>query len=158
MGRNEKGISHLLSIPMYRSGTPGNPDPDTLTPISIHPPLAGWDSPSGNSPEDCRYFNPPTPCGVGLHLRCSLRFGFHFNPPTPCGVGRLHGQRISYRTIFQSTHPLRGGTQQFLCNGKAAGISIHPPLAGWDLRHMVMLRILLRFQSTHPLRGGTTSA
>ena len=79
----------------------------------------------------------------------------HFNPPTPCGVGPLLGKVDHDPAIFQSTHPVRGGTHP-RCRGEALHrnfnpptpcgvgllqngdfhlpkmISIHPPRAGWD--------------------------
>ena len=57
--------------------------------ISIRPPRVGWDvgnaAYAGHKPD----FNPPTPCGVGLRRR-----------PLP-----------HIRAVFQSTHPVWGGTQ-----------------------------------------------
>ena len=78
---------------------------------------------------------------------------------------------------FQSPHPLRGGTQEFQHLLLLRAISIHPPLAGWDLYSELLQSVadlfqsihpcgvglnisskvaeLVLFQSTHPLRGGT---
>ncbi len=42
-----------------------------------------------------------------------LRFLYvkDFNPPTPCGVGHYALVRVrSEEELFQSTHPVRGGT------------------------------------------------
>ena len=58
--------------------------------ISIHPPRAGWD-------ELVR----------GLIVRIT-----DFNPPTPCGVGLRTGVLYNLLNIFQSTHPVRGGTRR----------------------------------------------
>ena len=57
--------------------------------------------------------------------------------------------------LFQSTHPVRGGTVQAEPQSDWAYISIHPPREGWD--NMVSLTVgdLMLFQSTHPVRGGT---
>ena len=55
--------------------------------ISIHPPRAGWDIACKEVPRPCKYFNPPTPCGVGL-VRTTQAIG---------------------AKIFQSTHPGGGG-------------------------------------------------
>ena len=79
--------------------------------ISIHPPLAGWDLDHPGGMEVERHFNPPTPCGVGLIPRPNLAFLLQ----------------------FQSTHPLRGGTRHLVNLIQFVSISIHPPLAGWDL-------------------------
>ena len=79
------------------------------------------------------YFNPPTPCGVGHHLS-SLAFSSppHFNPPTPCGVGQNGLGDLITETVFQSTHPVWGGTQKLLRLMLRSAISIHPPRVGWD--------------------------
>ena len=34
--------------------------------------------------------------------------------------------------IFQSTHPVRGGTKCWVCKQDVGVISIHPPREGWD--------------------------
>ena len=77
-------------------------------------------------------FNPPTPCGVGLQAEGMWSGCSDFNPPTPCGVGLRHISGNVKRKIFQSTHPVWGGTA-----GEFVG-------AGW-----------IEFQSTHPVWGGT---
>ena len=128
--------------------------------ISIHPSRVGWDSvqvrasltrrrfqsthPVWDGTENpccCpfhgRYFNPPIPCGMGLHTldvigqkllisihpsrvgwdkrcKCQSTRTWHFNPPIPCGMGRL---------------------QQRADRGRAC-ISIHPSRVGWDLLEM----------------------
>ena len=125
-----------------------------------------------------RYFNPPTPCGVGpvvviewsLNGQISIhppRVGWDricaggncgwadFNPPTPCGVGLYIVSLIADALIFQSTHPVWGGTNRpdrpvgfagnfnpptpcgvgrfcFQCVPCSFRISIHPPRVGWD--------------------------
>ena len=78
--------------------------------ISIHPPLAGWDGTHAGR--------------VGL--------GAYFNPPTPCGVGPWEAYGNGKPQLFQSTHPLRGGTNSWPFDMVILDISIHPPLAGWD--------------------------
>ena len=57
--------------------------------ISIHPPLAGRDAreSGGSSPEG------------------------NFNPPAPCGTGLSASDRFLLQNPFQSTRPLRDGTQ-----------------------------------------------
>ena len=78
--------------------------------ILISPPHAGRD---GSVPVDVPTainFNPPSPCGEGLS---SLRFQ------------HVRGQ-------FQSTLPMRGGTNQNANKGNQHYISIHPPHAGRD--------------------------
>src|SRR5699024_2847372 len=56
--------------------------------ISIHPPRVGW---------DCR-------------SRRRASSAWHFNPPTPCGVGPRPNEAMTPFVIFQSTHPVWGGT------------------------------------------------
>ena len=135
-------------------GTDRNPVRRDTIIISIHPPLVGWDrsqtracgralnfnpptpcgvGPSGTpSGPDPGYFNPPTPCGVGPDHQDAVLRRDNFNPPTPCGVGLLGLTTVPLVAIFQSTHPLWGGTGVLLALGVAVGISIHPPLVGWD--------------------------
>ena len=102
----------------------------------------------------------------------------YFNPPTPCGVGPPPRAGQPARHKFQSTHPLRGGTctsSQAQIKGLSISIhpplagwdvlkvrvsaeqdiSIHPPLAGWDAQLFPAFDFRPEFQSTHPLRGGT---
>ena len=59
--------------------------------------------------------------------------------------------------VFQSTHPVRGGTFPVTVAVYGDGISIHPPREGWDLLVVFRFLILEIFQSTHPVRGGTIS-
>ena len=123
--------------------------------ISIHPPLAGRDA---------------------LDVVVVLLIG-DFNPPAPCGAGLGGLLRESMARGFQSTRPLRGGTSIHASVARGQGISIHPPLAGRDLRRPICgtrfrnfnppapcgagLDMYFRkygyatFQSTRPLRGGT---
>ncbi len=79
-----------------------------------------------------RYFNPPTPCGVGLRSVYSCSIHPDFDPPTPCGVGRAFPLRVSTLFQFQSTHPVWGGTGVLAVFASAVRISIHPPRVGWD--------------------------
>ena len=99
-------------------------------------------------------FNPRTPCGVRLRLsarsptsvisihaplagcdiRCPphIRHSLNFNPRTPCGVRHHVPALMAAEAVFQSTHPLRGATEEPNKDGSTK-----------------------RFQSTHPLRGAT---
>ena len=56
--------------------------------ISIHPPRGGWDA---------------------VRMAISITSPY-FNPPTPWGVGHSGGYSGDTATIFQSTHPVGGGT------------------------------------------------
>ena len=101
------------------------------------------------------YFNPPTPCGVGRQSICSYGVRHHFNPPTPCGVG-LGVQIISsLLSDFNPPTPCGVGPAYSLMLHLSAGISIHPPRAGWDGSGRSGLSHCTTFQSTHPVRGGT---
>ena len=80
--------------------------------ISIHAPLAGCDTSSRSTARPASNFNPRTPCGVRLFKDC-LREMWQ---------------------IFQSTHPLRGATNQILTMRDFYNISIHAPLAGCDCK------------------------
>ena len=82
--------------------------------------------------------------------------------------------------LFQSTHPVRGGTSNasisfppkaisihppregwdllFRVCSRWQDISIHPPREGWDVTDLCIERVENIFQSTHPVRGGTYSA
>ena len=92
--------------------------------------------------------------------------------------GSFFNQDHAFR--FQSTHPVRGGTGSRSKATNNQMISIHPPRAGWDFRHNVVIQIanisihppragwdgnamsaiplVWVFQSTHPVRGGTGCA
>ena len=58
---------------------------------------------------------------------------------------------------FQSTHPLRDGTNDYGCKVFDRWISIHPSLAGWDENGRNCMAVRIGFQSTHPLRDGTVN-
>ena len=100
-------------------------------------------------------FNPPTPCGVGPVSHSYTQTLTNFNPPTPCGVGLRESFVSSPFNKFQSTHPMRGGTEGQSSRGIPQKISIHPPHAGWDPLHQLKSFLDKIFQSTHPMRGGT---
>ena len=143
--------------------------------ISIHPPRGGWDSRVGRCTVFRSNFNPPTPWGVGLgeisNFRAFIQISIHpprggwdgrlpgpagrsrnFNPPTPWGVGPSGVFRTNWQKIFQSTHPVGGGTAAGEAIGQVVGISIHPPRGGWDTASGEHERI--RGISIHPPRGG----
>ena len=98
--------------------------------ISIHPPRVGWDRRN-----------------VG-----GYRGNIHFNPPTPCGVGPTSRSSPTSFTIFQSTHPVWGGTRPGPSCWGWSRISIHPPRVGWDLTAWVTGMSLEI--SIHPPRVG----
>ena len=101
--------------------------------ISIHAPLAGCDGQSQSGRHRLPDFNPRTPCGVRLLPRYKEPTGYlDFNPRTPCGVRRPAKWKWDTRSIFQSTHPLRGATENWDQYVMEDPISIHAPLAGCD--------------------------
>ena len=93
-----------------RGATPHEAQRRRAHDISIHAPLAGCDYSENTEISENGNFNPRTPCGVRLEMI------------TP----------ISRSLLFQSTHPLRGATQE-----------------------TAVASNLFLFQSTHPLRGAT---
>ncbi len=150
------GFEKTISIHPPRVGWDQSNDRTTVTlGISIHPPRVGWDARVKIHKILIRDFNPPTPCGVGpellklidamneisIHpprvgwdgLRQSNNTGNrHFNPPTPCGVGLVRQGVGTELILFQSTHPVWGGTGVGRWSLIAKDISIHPPRVGWD--------------------------
>ena len=123
--------------------------------ISIHPPLAGRDR-ALCVPTFCgNHFNPPAPCGAGLHtIRYTYR-GDHFNPPAPCGAGRDRASPEGRQTDFNPPAPCGAGPPLLPLLPQLFPISIHPPLAGRDPRCCRCCPSCFQFQSTRPLRGGT---
>ena len=81
-----------------------------ISAISIHAPLAGCDKEKKDDKRRKYYFNPRTPCGVRLEKTLLL----------------------TIVPKFQSTHPLRGATQDINDRLLYFNISIHAPLAGCD--------------------------
>ena len=78
----------------------------------------------------------------------------YFNPPTPCGVGPAPHIQSPPPRGFQSTHPLRGGTEITVVILNRATFQSTHPLRGGTMTACSSSRIST-FQSTHPLRGGT---
>ena len=81
----------------------------------------------------------------------------YFNPRTPCGVRRVHCWPEAPEEVFQSTHPLRGATEDVNNSipNRHKFQSTHP-LRG-ATREQVFQVCTKLFQSTHPLRGATRS-
>ena len=100
-----------------------------------------------------RYFNPPTPCGVGPCRPSCCAARADFNPPTPCGVGPRAGDVLD-RDDRISIHPPRAGWDKALDSAykRLNLISIHPPRAGWDFTHQQGDLVILI--SIHPPRAG----
>ena len=100
--------------------------------ISIHAPRAGCDIWWALVLMFISDFNPRTPCGVRPLDKVMRKNDKNFNPRTPCGVRHWWQRTRCGLCIFQSTHPVRGATEQ----------------RGYSLNR-------LQFQSTHPVRGAT---
>ena len=80
---------------------------------------------------------------------------FQSTHPVRGGTGKID---IEIRICgFQSTHPVRGGTYDISNQSEEGDISIHPPREGWDCSVDAAFNTILAFQSTHPVRGGTTA-
>ena len=147
--------------------------------ISIHPPRAGRDPNRCIKWQTRCHFNPPAPCGAGLH--CDSHNGqasHNFNPPAPCGAGRLCWLKSISKSSFQSTRPVRGGTWGMYCPSPRSRYFNPPAPCGAGLQAIADLRIVINFnppapcgagqdyadttgyraefQSTRPVRGGTT--
>ena len=79
----------------------------------------------------------------------------HFNPPAPCGAGLPYLSASWPIFSFQSTRPLRGGTQCRFKSDDLSEISIHPPLAGRDHVEVILCAVVLI--SIHPPLAGRDS-
>ena len=105
-----------------------------LTPVSIHAPLAGRDSP--------------------LRATRSSRTGF--NPRAPCGARLWCGARTATPGKVSIHAPLAGrDLAAWLQHVQEENVSIHAPLAGRDSPARRRAGGMWRFQSTRPLRGAT---
>ena len=112
-----------------RGGTRRYGRMEKIVRISIHPPREGWDL--LDLVEDRR----------------SLCISIH--PPregwdSSSSVSSVHGPR------FQSTHPVRGGTNLASAEAASSEISIHPPREGWDSQVEKGLACLTDFNPPTP--------
>ena len=102
-------LSFQSTHPVW-GGTPGGGTGRRHYRISIHPPRVGWDEEELAELRKADIsIHPPR---VGWD-RCSVPRTArprNFNPPTPCGVGPTCGQALPFEQLFQSTHPVWGGT------------------------------------------------
>ena len=122
--------------------------------ISIHPPLVGWDSIIPDKPPGRRYFNPPTPCGVGLQKYLGFPTSPAFQSTHPLWGGTLTPRVPRLLLKFQSTHPLWGGTIIESSSACGSHISIHPPLVGWDNKRTIIIRNINDFNPPAPCGVG----
>ena len=86
MASNSRWDQFQSTHPVWGGTTRGGVVVPPLS-ISIHPPRVGWDLCCFYPFYRSVYFNPPTPCGVGLSCTANHKIKQNFNPPTPCGVG-----------------------------------------------------------------------
>ena len=59
-------------------------------------------------------FNPRSPCGERRATNSSWYVLLYFNPRSPCGERHQRMIRMLDPTVFQSTLPVRGATQDTL--------------------------------------------
>ena len=78
----------------------------------------------------------------------------NFNPPTPCGVGLIPGLEAMFTPLFQSTHPVWGGTLPGPWGSVEDNISIHPPRVGWDFAIRKLLSHIYNFNPPTPCGVG----
>ena len=145
--------------------------------ISIHAPLAGRDGPLVLAGRHVIISIHAPLAGRDGPWKCPGRSRSHFNPRAPCGARLPAPEMVSAMASFQSTRPLRGATGMPLGVEPSQMISIHAPLAGRDLPHLVNVLVVdisihaplagrdkvdqlerdlvAIFQSTRPLRGAT---
>ena len=123
--------------------------------ISIHPPRAGRDPNRCIKWQTRCHFNPPAPCGAGLH--CDSHNGqasHNFNPPAPCGAGRLCWLKSISKSSFQSTRPVRGGTWGMYCPSPRSRYFNPPAPCGAGLQAIADLRIVINFNPPAPCGAG----
>ena len=120
--------------------------------ISIHPPRRGWDRTAPRSALATRNFNPPTPWGVGQFMTFIFAQFVLFQSTHPVGGGTRKRPGSSARSIFQSTHPVGGGTRPSRTSITMSSFqSTHPVGGGTELAAAVAAAKAI---SIHPPRGG----
>ena len=125
--------------------------PAPVKDISIHAPLAGCDGADYVHDGRRGNFNPRTPCGVrhkALSLFSVLCIISIHAPLAGCDL--IISTAVTLTTVFQSTHPLRGATEEREHLPPKQKISIHAPLAGCDSISCADQRL------APPTKGGLT--
>ncbi len=100
-------------------------------------------------------FNPRTPCGVRRKRKNSRRLAPISIHAPHAGCDQKQDIGPQQRSRFQSTHPMRGATEEHHKAGALHMISIHAPHAGCDKTVRRKTSTGFVFQSTHPMRGAT---
>ena len=137
-------------------GTRGRDQRCVWRAISIHPPRGGWDLQHRELLRVRKYFNPPTPWGVGPLPSQPPGTDPVFQSTHPVGGGTWAQPTIAKLVErFQSTHPVGGGTGRGVVQIVGVSISIHPPRGGWDPAPAHRCR--RSDISIHPPRGGWDS-
>ena len=108
------------------------PSVDFVT-ISIHPPLAGRDAALKLRRSMDGTFQSTHPLRGGTLPQSIQTAQATFQSTHPLRGGTPVRDWWDRPDSFQSTHPLRGGTWSNCMTLIFFAISIHPPLAGWDL-------------------------
>ena len=126
--------------------------------ISIHPPRGGWDAPGSDPPDRiCISIHPPR--GGWDHAFGQLVLAGHISIHPPRGGWDLMFLAgLPWINLFQSTHPVGGGTS-FLGNCFLLAINFNPPTP-WGVGRPdgSPATQLSEFQSTHPVGGGTPTS
>ena len=79
----------------------------------------------------------------------------NFNPRSPYGERQMCSIPFASISLFQSTLPIRGATNQNQLPRPQQLISIHAPHTGSDSSCALRLTVTHIFQSTLPIRGAT---
>ena len=124
--------------------------------ISIHAPHAGCDSFLVRSLPTCYNISIHAPhAGCDAMAYYDIIYVSRFQSTHPMR-GATEEDVLFVKTIrFQSTHPMRGATRADHSKTRNRCISIHAPHAGCDGAWSAGLSCLNAFQSTHPMRGAT---
>ena len=151
--------------------------------ISIHAPHTRCDNIVGGIESFLANFNPRTSYEVRRGYDHSGELRLHISIHAPHAGCDTRGPQAPLALLlpFQSTHPMRGATQNIMSAYAIVGeISIHAPHAGCDMRTISwqqfdvaisihaphagcdtlcasIWHIWRPFQSTHPMRGATAN-
>ena len=122
--------------------------------ISIHPPRAGRDVVCAFRLIAISHFNPPAPCGAGRSLSFAGLSSERFQSTRPVRGGTERNQRRR-STMSISIHPPRAGRDETaLREGGKRNISIHPPRAGRDLHDFMEIKRAAYFNPPAPCGAG----